>query len=358
MVSEIKSSIFESDFGSEESKFNLHTIECSIMDFADDIANSTYDLEDALKLDTLDLSQILFNKRFDIYDKVIESIKKDIQGQIEKFENFLNFESGGGVSENYKQVQSELRKYQIQLKQGENSEDDDPEIYLKTQHKMKSLVTVFFLFIIRKSLKDEEYRVITEALNKLKPKMPEINELFTALNLTDWDETKKILKQNDSDETINSFDFLQIFRNFNINGYYRNNFTSQLVKNFMSKIKLAYVSKNPKVSFVYLPIDFFIVLKFLKHFVYEFVIKSPMLQVTEYRGAKIVEDIFNTLVEHPELLPDDFKNAYEEFSISPPIGESNLRVICDFVAGMTDRYALEFYEKLHSTSLKTIFKPL
>ncbi len=34
-----------------------------------------------------------------------------------------------------------------------------------------------------------------------------------------------------------------------------------------------------------------------------------------------------------------------------------MRVICDFVAGMTDRYAAEFYERLYGGN-QTIFKPI
>lgn len=34
------------------------------------------------------------------------------------------------------------------------------------------------------------------------------------------------------------------------------------------------------------------------------------------------------------------------------------RVICDFIAGMTDRYAMEFYGRLFSENPQTIFKPL
>lgn len=33
------------------------------------------------------------------------------------------------------------------------------------------------------------------------------------------------------------------------------------------------------------------------------------------------------------------------------------RIVCDFVAGMTDAYAIEFYARLKSENARTIFKP-
>lgn len=35
-----------------------------------------------------------------------------------------------------------------------------------------------------------------------------------------------------------------------------------------------------------------------------------------------------------------------------------MRVICDFVACMTDRYAVDFYDRLGTTTMKTIFAPI
>jgi dGTPase len=33
------------------------------------------------------------------------------------------------------------------------------------------------------------------------------------------------------------------------------------------------------------------------------------------------------------------------------------RVVCDYVAGMTDRYAVEFYARLTSETFYSMFKP-
>jgi len=34
------------------------------------------------------------------------------------------------------------------------------------------------------------------------------------------------------------------------------------------------------------------------------------------------------------------------------------RIICDYVAGMTDRYAMEFWARLNSDSAESMFKPI
>jgi dGTPase len=53
------------------------------------------------------------------------------------------------------------------------------------------------------------------------------------------------------------------------------------------------------------------------------------------------------------LLPEDYRLLFEAFS-----GSAKKRVICDFIAGMTDRYAIEFYSRLYGAVGTTIYKPL
>ena len=52
------------------------------------------------------------------------------------------------------------------------------------------------------------------------------------------------------------------------------------------------------------------------------------------------------------LLPDDVNSLFSEIR-----DEDRDRIICDFIAGMTDRYAIEFYGRLKSERPETIFKP-
>jgi len=56
------------------------------------------------------------------------------------------------------------------------------------------------------------------------------------------------------------------------------------------------------------------------------------------KSQKIINELFHIYTEHPETLPDSYKEDIEK--------EGLLRTVTDFIAGMTDRFALEEYRKL------------
>ena len=79
------------------------------------------------------------------------------------------------------------------------------------------------------------------------------------------------------------------------------------------------------------------------------------MKTIEHKGKTIVEELFGILStpKGSRLLPDDFKNVYDEI-VDPSL---KTRVICDFIAGMTDRYAMEFHDRLVSTKPGSIYRP-
>jgi dGTPase len=83
---------------------------------------------------------------------------------------------------------------------------------------------------------------------------------------------------------------------------------------------------------------------------------SPRLKVAEHRGKEIVRDIFRAVEKDGGhlLMPDDSRTLYEDFD---QVADKK-RVICDFIACMTDRYALQFYSRLFGTSHESIYAPL
>jgi dGTPase len=83
---------------------------------------------------------------------------------------------------------------------------------------------------------------------------------------------------------------------------------------------------------------------------------SPRLRVSEQRGKDVVRKLFETLASDRGylLMPADFRNLYELLKAE----NEKQRVVCDFIAGMTDRYAVEFYGRIFSEDPQTIFKPL
>ncbi|WP_201593247.1 anti-phage deoxyguanosine triphosphatase [Psychrobacter sp. Pi2-51] len=88
--------------------------------------------------------------------------------------------------------------------------------------------------------------------------------------------------------------------------------------------------------------------------VLEKVIKHENVQQLEFKGQKLVVEIFEVLATDPErFLPESPKNRYKEISENDSVAK--FRVISDFISGMTDDYATKFYEKLFSPRRGSIF---
>ena len=96
-------------------------------------------------------------------------------------------------------------------------------------------------------------------------------------------------------------------------------------------------------------------IKSIAKFVKKKVIQSPNVQQLEFKGQKLVVELFTTLQSDPlRLLAMDAKNRFEKAETDP----KRMRVICDFIAGMTDEYATRFYEKLFNPHKGSIFDRL
>jgi dGTPase len=90
----------------------------------------------------------------------------------------------------------------------------------------------------------------------------------------------------------------------------------------------------------------------LKSLITKYVIKSPGVQHLEFKGQGMVVAVFEALESDPRrLLPNDALIRYEQSS-------GDLRIICDFVAGMTDSYLLKTYERLFAPRMGSVFDKL
>jgi dGTPase len=139
-------------------------------------------------------------------------------------------------------------------------------------------------------------------------------------------------------------------------GMVRSQFSSELVGGFMRGVSVDALAGN-EIRFSPVQVERGTRLKIesLKHLNYLLTIMSPRLKVVEYRGYEVVKTIFETLNsdEGHLLLPDDLQIMYDRLNST----DAKRRMICDFVAGMTDKYAVEFYSRLRESGA-TIFKPL
>jgi len=138
------------------------------------------------------------------------------------------------------------------------------------------------------------------------------------------------------------------------NSHARTGFSSALVHRFMMGISIK-PAKNMALAKVVVRREIRLKIEVLKHLNYLALIMSPRLKVVEYRGGDIVKRLFEAFSSHDgsHLLPNDVRVIVDSLHDE----KEKKRVICDFVAGMTDRYAVDFYGRLHG-SAASLFVPI
>lgn len=275
LVSQIRKSVIGDCAG------EFKTIECSIMDIADDIAYSTYDLEDVFKggaLEPLDL----FVLDQAIYDEVVKTINK----RLTKY---------------YGAAQADVTSADV----------------------LEILHYIFFdLF---------EFGKEQDALLRNRKIRPQAKKMYFA---SEAQRRSRLLSGN---------------------GYYRTALTSSLVQIFLEGVEIVPSNVHPALHRARLERNTFIMVEVLKNITFEAVIRSPALQVVEFRGKDIVKSIYAAIMEKrgERLLPDDLRIMFKNGN-----NLAQHRTVCDFIAGMTDRYAVEFYGRLFGAQGITMHKPL
>jgi dGTPase len=76
----------------------------------------------------------------------------------------------------------------------------------------------------------------------------------------------------------------------------------------------------------------------LKSFLYERMYRHYRLMRMQVKAERFIADIFEAYCKDPGMLPPD---TQERLATAPV-----QRVVADYIAGMTDRYALDEHEKL------------
>ena len=81
----------------------------------------------------------------------------------------------------------------------------------------------------------------------------------------------------------------------------------------------------------------------LRQFLYENVYRSVQVHGEFLKAKKILSELYYYFLEKPKALEEELKKM--EMGNFPP-GTTQERKVCDFVASMTDRYALNLYEEI------------
>jgi len=79
----------------------------------------------------------------------------------------------------------------------------------------------------------------------------------------------------------------------------------------------------------------------LKRFLHENMYRHYKLNRMTSKGRRVVRDLFQLLVGEPECLPTDWRKA-----AAKPNTVTTAEVVCDYIAGMTDRFAVDEHRRL------------
>ncbi|MCL2420364.1 MAG: dNTP triphosphohydrolase [Defluviitaleaceae bacterium] len=97
-------------------------------------------------------------------------------------------------------------------------------------------------------------------------------------------------------------------------------------------------------------------LKIMGVFLVEHVYQSHMISIMDHKAVMVVEKMFERFMDNPKLLPPNWFSKYcnADDLIDPysMMMNSKVRVICDYISCMTDRSALDEYERLTNPKIK------
>ncbi|MET4803610.1 dGTP triphosphohydrolase [Bradyrhizobium sp. LB11.1] len=235
------------------------TIECWIMDLADDIAYSTYDLEDSMKAGFLTPASIVASN-------------EDLLAQVAK----------------------------------------------KTSKELKRRISPEYVLAI-------------------------LTNVFRGI-------------RTDQNSLVATIKWFQASQELSESGYLRTKLSSALVHEAINSVKVGLNADHPMLSTAYLDDEIRLRVEILKQYTFESMIYSSRVKLPEFRGYEVVKSIFEALASEKGylMMPDDVRARHRSASTQA----QRLRIICDFVAGMTDRYATEFFDRLHSNAGHSMFKPV
>jgi len=108
-----------------------------------------------------------------------------------------------------------------------------------------------------------------------------------------------------------------------------NTLVVDIVSNCRSQSPMTTIQSSPDIERLALK---------LRTFLYDKVYTSPPVVSDFNKSSKILEDLFAYFMEDESRLPGQGRTCLSD--------DPYFRCVCDFIAGMTDQYALQFYQKI------------
>lgn len=82
----------------------------------------------------------------------------------------------------------------------------------------------------------------------------------------------------------------------------------------------------------------------LKDFLYANLYRHYRVVRMAVKAERILTELFNAYHDEPDMLPNSFQKLIEQRGLE--------RTLCDYLAGMTDRYAIQEYQRLFDPNIK------
>lgn len=76
----------------------------------------------------------------------------------------------------------------------------------------------------------------------------------------------------------------------------------------------------------------------LKDFLYQHLYNHYRVVRMAVKAEQIIESLFNAFIKEPAILPDHFQKSIDDIGLEA--------TVCDYIAGMTDRFAIDEYQKI------------